>query len=87
LNSAKTALTWAAAFFSLAAAALWLKATIVSVTPDPKSQDAQITETFGDGRSPVDILATAKAQTYWNKWAAIATGIATICQAIALLIP
>jgi hypothetical protein len=35
----------------------------------------------------VDILETAKRQTWWNMWAAIATGISVGLQAFSLLCP
>jgi hypothetical protein len=76
-----------AAVSGLIAAALWFRATVVSVAPDPNSHEAQITKTPSDGGPAIEILATAKAQTRWNKWAAVATGIAALCQALALLLP
>ena len=87
MHTAKAVLTVMAAISGLVAAALWFKATIVSVEPDPNSHEAQISQYSSDGGRRRDILATADAQTWWNKWAAVATGIAAACQAVALLIP
>ncbi len=69
-------------FFGFLAAALWFKSTITSVPPDPNSNEFVITET--DNGKKTDVLATAKQQVWWNKWAAAATGGAALCQAIVM---
>jgi len=73
----------------LIAAALWFSATFVKVpyerrfkkdgTPEPTITEDE----NGSGES--DILLTAKRQTEWNRYAAFATGVSILCQAISLM--
>ena len=85
----KAPLTWAAALFALAAAVLWLKATIVRLeyrpVPDQHGMfDAAIVRK--EGSRQIDVLETAERQTLWNMWAAVATAASAVCQAVSLLI-
>jgi hypothetical protein len=72
-----------AAFFGLAAAVLWIFASYQRVAPETKSrfesQDALISIFDHNGR-PVDVIATAARQTYWNGLAALAAAGAALCQ-------
>jgi hypothetical protein len=72
-----------AAVFGVAAAGLWIFASYQHVEPESKSrfesQDAMITILDHRGR-PVDVIATAARQTYWNGLAALAAAAAAICQ-------
>ena len=79
------ALSWASAGFGFLAAALWFLATKARVVyherADPKTGmiGAAITE------NGIDVIETAKQQTWWNMWAAIATSVSVAFQAISLL--
>lgn len=76
------ALNWGTVLFGFLAAGLWFKSTITSVPPNPNSNEFVITET--DNGKETDVLATAARQVWWNRWAAAATGVAVLCQAIAM---
>jgi hypothetical protein len=86
----KSCLLWASAVFGLVAALLWFYATIVKVDyrrtlKKDGSPEPAITEDENGGRE-INVLETAKKQTYWNMWAALATGLSMLCQAFSLLV-
>jgi hypothetical protein len=59
----------------------WIKSATVTV---PVAEDDGWTGVLlsKDGKKgPVDVLATAEAQTRWNKWAAAFAAVAAVCQA------
>lgn len=96
----EAAATWGAIFFAIVAAALWYWASKVStkakpVDPpgDPKHPNDMIwvddekglqivTQT---GQEIIDVLETARTQSRWNSYAAIAAALSALLQAIALL--
>jgi hypothetical protein len=85
----KSLLIWTAVLFYLASAGLWAFASIQTVAPANAPDAAglmpfRIVET--DGETATDVLATAKRQTRWNFWAALAAAIATAAQAFSLLL-
>lgn len=77
---------WGAVVLGFIAAALWFWATVIKV----RTRDDPTTERWIDVDEKTgfetDIYATAKAQTYWNRWAAGATAISMLCQALATAI-
>ena len=75
-------LNWATIGFGFLAAILWLKSTLTKVPANPDSTDFQITDT-GMGR-PYDVLETMKRQVVWNRWAALATAVAVLTQAVSM---
>ena len=77
-----TTLNWVSIVCGFLAALLWFKSTLTKVPPDADSTDFQITET-GDGE-PYDVLETIKRQVVWNRWAALATALAVLSQALAM---
>jgi D-alanyl-lipoteichoic acid acyltransferase DltB (MBOAT superfamily) len=83
----KIVLNWIAAFVAVIAASLWFRSATVKIPANPPPRDengmfaAQITV------NDSDFIATAVQQTRWNKWAALAAGIAAACQAVALMLP
>jgi hypothetical protein len=92
--------TWAAIGSALTAAVLWLFASRVSVKAppveppgDPKRPNDMIwvDETKGlqivtqTGSEIVDVLETARAQSKWNSYAAMAAALSASLQALALL--
>jgi len=85
----KTILLWVSAIAGLIATVLWFMATFVQVDykrtlkKDGTAEPA-ITEDENGGRE-IDVLLTAKRQTRWNRWAALATGISMLAQAISLI--
>lgn len=89
----KEAINWAAVFLQGIAAILWIASTLVRV----KAADvvAEYEKTYGVGSGPSQIVtedgddfgATIKRQAYWNKWAAMMTGIGIATQAIANALP
>lgn len=79
-----TALNWASIVCGFLAALLWFKSTLAKVPPDPDSSDFQITET--DDGEPYDVLETIKRQVVWNRWAALATALAVLSQALAMFL-
>ena len=76
----KDKLQCASALVGVIAALLWLIATLVYVRPRTRQSeagwdDAQITA------NDQDVIETARLQTWWNMWAALATGVAAALQA------
>ena len=79
---AKDIFTWAAMIAGFGAAALWFIASSLIVPYNPNNHSGSISAS-SSGTSPlVDIVATARRQCRWNKWAAALTGFAASCQAI-----
>ncbi|MEJ0051584.1 MAG: hypothetical protein WDN02_10315 [Methylovirgula sp.] len=80
-----------AAVSGFTSCALWFYAAVQRVPYDPNEVDEQgmtpwaLHQREKDGRQ-VDILKTADKQTYWNRWAALAAGIAALANAISLVI-
>jgi predicted regulator of Ras-like GTPase activity (Roadblock/LC7/MglB family) len=68
------------ALFAFAAAVLWFIATTKTQRVDPASTDFVISD---DG---VDILATAKLQVTWNRYAASAACAAALAQSVVALL-
>jgi hypothetical protein len=79
------ALPWASAAVGFLAAILWFIASTVRV-PYKEPTDNRLRE-FSMTEDGVDILKTAKKQTWWNKWAALATCVSIALQAASLLCP
>jgi hypothetical protein len=92
--------TWGAIGFALLAAVLWLVASKVTVKADPVIPPGDpnhpndmiwVDETKGlqvvtqAGVVIVDVLATARAQSKWNSYAAAAAAVSATLQALALL--
>jgi hypothetical protein len=48
--------------------------------------EAAIVETDEHSGELIDVLYTAKKQNLWNRWAALATSISLLAQAISLLL-
>ena len=79
-----TTLNWVSIVCGFLAAMLWLKSTLTKVPHDPDSKDFQITE-IGDGE-PYDVFETMKRQVVWNRWAAFATALAVLSQAVSMFL-
>ena len=79
-----TTLNWVSIVCGFLAAMLWLKSTLTRVPHDPDSKDFQITE-IGDGE-PYDVFETMKRQVVWNRWAAFATALAVLSQAVSMFL-
>ena len=83
----KIAFNWIAALVAVIAALLWFRSATVKIPANPPPSDeagmsaAQITV------NDSDFISTAVQQTRWNKWSAVAAGIAAACQAVALMLP
>ena len=77
-----TTLNWVSILCGFLAAMLWLKSTLTRVPPDPDSTDFQITETGED--EPYEVFETMKRQVVWNRWAALATALAILSQAVSM---
>jgi len=91
--------TWGAVLFAVAAAALWHWASRLTVKIRPFDQPFDprhpndmvqvsdegllITKQIGD--EVIDVLETARSQSRWNSYAAIAAALSALLQAIALL--
>ena len=87
----KSIFTWASVAIQLVAALLWLYATVAKVDATKFSKENTI-----DGWEPAqivnsannsDVMATAELQTYWNRWAALATALGVAAMAIATALP
>jgi hypothetical protein len=76
----------ASVVLGLIAALLWLFASYQTVRPSTKPDEngmypMQIIEIHDSGKR-VDVLATAKRQTFWNAWAALSASLAAFCQVL-----
>ena len=84
----KTVLTWVAVGFAALGTFLWIKASIVRLEYKPVVDEHGmfgLTMTRREGSRDIDILATAERQTWWNMWAAAATGFSVLFQALLLV--
>jgi hypothetical protein len=90
IEGIKVTLRWGTAGFGLLAAVLWAIASFSNVppreddeaTPMDLAQGIQVTTIHNSGKR-TDVLATARRQTFWNGWAALAASIAAGCQVVA----
>jgi hypothetical protein len=85
----KATMMWISAISGLIAAILWFTATIVKVDyKRTKRKDGTFESTITENENgrETDVLLTAKHQTMWNRWAALATGISMSAQAISLML-
>ncbi len=85
----KPILLWVSAIAGVIAAVLWFIATVVTVKykrtmRKDGTPESAITEDENGGRE-IDVLLTAKRQTRWNRWAALATAISMLAQALSLV--
>lgn len=81
VHTAKLILTWGSLIAAIVAAAWWLKASVTEVRKgDPRFRIGLV---FQD----IDLISTSREQTKWNKWAAVATAISVLMQAIGSLLP
>lgn len=84
---AKDVAAWAGAVFGLVAAALWFWSTITYAVYKPVVVDGwtagAVLEERPDG-TLIDPFASLRLQGQWNQWAALATGLASLCQAASL---
>jgi hypothetical protein len=80
----KSLAEWSAIFFGFLAAALWAYASFQKVENDPTDKSAKFIEHTGS--RAIDVLATARRQTYWNGWAALAASLAALSQALTLVL-
>ena len=78
-------LNWTTAALSLLAAAFWLTAGIVRVPYVDEGTSVHIVSTDENTGKETDVLGTARRQTYWNRWAAVAAALAASSQAISLM--
>jgi hypothetical protein len=90
MHSTELIAEWISVIAALSASGLWFYSTQAKVKPDDSARDK-------DGLSPLqilhiddegnqwDILRTAECQVSWNKWAALAAGVAALSQAVAIL--
>ena len=77
----KTIFIFANVIFSVIAACLWIYACIVNVEPDESDLGAKTILISDDGKR-TDFYKTAEQQIRWNKYAALATAMAVIFQAL-----
>jgi hypothetical protein len=86
----KTASNWLTVVFAGIAAVLWFTSTIVSVSAK-RVEEERVKQTCWSPTQIVsegaDFVETAQAQARWNRWAAAATGLAALFQAISTAIP
>ncbi|MGA2801161.1 MAG: hypothetical protein ABSE97_02125 [Verrucomicrobiota bacterium] len=89
MKTAKLLLAFAAAVFALVAAFLWYKSSVVRVKPavTNSGEFASARIMVSEGQKDSGFIATAREQTRWSKWAAVAACISAIFQEIALLLP
>ena len=79
-----------AALAALAAACLWFRSATARVLadnkPSPDGIESASIVVQEQGKPDIDFLATAEAQTRWNKWAALAASIAALLQCLGLVL-
>jgi hypothetical protein len=87
----KTASTTPSALFALAAAVLWFISahTKVKAGKRPNNPDGFQTANIyvGSGKNEYELVETLVWQSIWSRWAAIAAGLAALCQAVAMYAP
>jgi len=83
----KTEMLWVSAVTGVIAAVLWFIATVIKVDYEDivKNGFAEAAITENENGREIDVLLTAKLQTRWNRWAAFATGMSMLAQAISLM--
>jgi amino acid permease len=86
IESVCHALPWVSAGAGFIAAILWFIASVARIRFRDFERETKNRE-FAIEYEGVDILETAKLQTWWNMWAAIATGISVALQAFSMLCP
>ena len=74
-----------AAASALTSAVFWFGASKIriSVWGDAAARESGDPTTVDE----IDFFATVAEQAKWNRWAALVTGIAAVCQALALILP
>jgi hypothetical protein len=77
------ALSWASVGIGFLAAVLWFIASKVWVRYKEPTGNQMIPAAVVE--NGVNVLETAKRQTWWNMWAALATGVSVGLQAFSLL--
>lgn len=87
IKTAVVVLNGGSAAFAFVAAALWFSSTWVTRKHVPKIDangwtEAAVIERDSKGRH-IDPFASAKAQGTWNRWAALAAGVAALLQGLA----
>lgn len=75
--------TRSSAALAFVAAGLWFWPTVVSVMDDKGDTGAKWLETDTRTGKTVDVHRTVHAKAYRNRWAAGATGLSVLCQALA----
>lgn len=87
------AATAVSAVFAFAAAGLWFWSTksVIEHAPNETLPGGGyafviIDEDQATGKR-IDVLKTAARQVSWNRWAALAAGVAALCQALATVLP
>lgn len=86
MTTCKAILNIVSAVAAMVAAGLWFRSTLVKVSLSEKPDEngwisASITS------EGADVIATAKRQNLWNRYAAFAASVAALAQGISLLIP
>jgi histone deacetylase complex regulatory component SIN3 len=87
MDHSKVVLNWVAALVALIAALLWFRSATVKISVNPPDRDENGMFAAQIRVDDSDFIATAVQQTRWNKWAAVAAGIAATFQAVALMLP
>ncbi len=87
----KTLFAWFSVVSAIIAALLWLGSTFARVPP---SRVADVSDDWADGpiEGPVEVEmngialnATAALQAHWNRWAAGASAVAALFQALSMM--
>lgn len=86
MMTCKAILNLVSASAAIVAALLWFMVTMVKIPPSdtPDKFGVMSAAIISDGS---DVIATAKHQNCWNRYAALAATVAALTQGIALLIP
>jgi hypothetical protein len=87
MTSFKAVFNGISAAAALASAGLWFGAAKIRILV---WDDRQSAAKVSDARiivDDIDFFATVAEQAKWNRWAALVTGIAAVCQALALVLP
>lgn len=83
MPSVETILNWASALAALIAAGLWLTSSIIRVNYTEQNQGEWSEAAIADDGA--DVIRTMRRQNVWNARAAMATAVAAVCQAVALM--
>jgi len=85
MTECKAILSIVSAIAAIVAAALWFWSTTVKVPPSDEPDERGLNEASITSEG-ADVIATARHQNFWNRYAAFAASVSALAQGASLLI-